>query len=71
MDNQVKHFIKKILTKEECRLQLVEPHNHCVNAAKHAIQMYKDAFVVVFATTDSNFPTAIVGQTHAASSKHP
>jgi hypothetical protein len=41
MDNQATKHIKKIITKEECKLQLVEPHNHCVNAAKWAIQTFK------------------------------
>jgi hypothetical protein len=34
MDNQATKYTKKFLTKEECKLQLVEPHNHRVNAAK-------------------------------------
>jgi hypothetical protein len=28
MDNQATKFIKKFLTEKECKLQLVEPHNH-------------------------------------------
>jgi hypothetical protein len=55
MDNQVTKFIKKNLTEEECTLQLVEPHNHCVNGAKRAIQTFKDAFIAAIATTDCNF----------------
>jgi hypothetical protein len=47
--------LKKILTDNECKLQLVEPHNHRVNAAERAIQTFKDAFIVALATTDSNF----------------
>jgi hypothetical protein len=34
MDSQATKFIKKFLTEEECKLQLVEPQNHRVNAAK-------------------------------------
>jgi hypothetical protein len=34
IDNQATKYIKNFLTKEECKLQLVEPHNHRVNAAK-------------------------------------
>jgi hypothetical protein len=34
MDNQAIKHIKKFLTKEQCKLQLVEPHNHRMNAAK-------------------------------------
>ena len=56
MDNQATKHIKQFLTENECRLQLVEPHNHRVNAAEHAIQTFKDAFIAALATTDSNFP---------------
>jgi len=35
MDNQATKYIKKFLTKKECDLQLVEPHNHRVNAARN------------------------------------
>ncbi len=33
----------------------LEPHNHHVNAAKCAIQIFKDAFIAALATTDCNF----------------
>jgi hypothetical protein len=56
MDNQATKYIKKFLTKKECNLQLVEPHNHHVNAAGWAIQTFKDAFIAALATTDREFP---------------
>ena len=56
MDNQATKYIKKILTKKECELQVVEPHNHRVNAAERAIQTFKDAFIATLATTDRDFP---------------
>ena len=56
MDNQATKYIKKFLTEKECKLQLVEPHNHRVNAAERAIQTFKDAFIATLATTDSEFP---------------
>ncbi len=56
MDNQATKYIKKFLTKKECDLQVVEPHNHRVNAAECAIQTFKDAFIAALATTDCNFP---------------
>ncbi len=56
MNNQATKYIKEFLTKEECRLQLVEPHNHWVNTAKWAIQTFKDAFISALATTDQDFP---------------
>jgi hypothetical protein len=56
MDNQATKHIEIILNKNKCKLQLVEPHNHRVNAAERAIQTFKDAFIAALATTDSNFP---------------
>jgi hypothetical protein len=56
MDNQATKHIKKFLTKEQCKLQLVKPHNHQMNAAKRAIQTWKDAFIAALATTDQDFP---------------
>jgi hypothetical protein len=44
------------LTKNDCKLQLMEPHNHCINAAERTIQMLKDAFIAALATIDSNSP---------------
>jgi hypothetical protein len=42
MDNQATKHIKQFLTDNECRLQLVEPHNHRVNTAERAIQTFKE-----------------------------
>ena len=56
MDNQATKYIKKFLTEKECDLQIVEPHNHRVNAAERAIQTFKDAFIAALATTDQDFP---------------
>ncbi len=55
MDNQATKHIKKFLTKEQCKLQQVEPHNHRMNAAKQAIQTWKDV-IAALATTDQDFP---------------
>jgi hypothetical protein len=56
MNNQATKHIKKICTDNECKLQLVEPHNHRMNAAECAIQTLKDAIIAALATTNSNFP---------------
>ena len=56
MDNQGTKHIKKYLTKNECKFQLVEPHNHRINTAEQANQTFKDAFISALAMTDSNFP---------------
>jgi hypothetical protein len=37
MDNQATKYIKQFLTQKGCKLQLVELHNHRVNAAEQAI----------------------------------
>ncbi len=63
MDNQATKYIKTFLTEEECKLQLVEPHYHRINAAECAIQMFKDAFIAALATTDSDFPLQLWGTT--------
>jgi hypothetical protein len=55
MDNQVTKHIKAFLMEQQCKLQLVEPHNHRMNAVDRAIQIFKDAFIAALATTDSKF----------------
>jgi hypothetical protein len=56
MDNQATKYIKKFLSEKECNFQLVEPHNHRVNAAEQAIQTFQDAFIAALATTHRDFP---------------
>jgi hypothetical protein len=56
MDNQATKHIKAFLMEQQCQLQHVKPHNHQLNAAKRAVQTFKDAFIAALATTDSNFP---------------
>ncbi len=56
MDNQATKYIKKFLTKEECKLQLMETHNHRINMAKRAILTFKDAFITALATIDLDPP---------------
>ncbi len=56
MDNQAKRHIKKYLTKNDCKLQVFEPHNHHMKATEQAIQMFKAAFIAALATKDSKFP---------------
>jgi hypothetical protein len=56
MDNQATKHIKKVSHQKGCQLQLVEPHNHRMNAAEQAIQTFKDAFIAALATTNNGFP---------------
>ena len=52
MDNQATRAIKEYLITQNCALQLVEPHNHRVNAAERAIQTFKNRFIGALGTTD-------------------
>jgi hypothetical protein len=65
MDNQATKYIKQFLTKKECKLQLVEPHNHRVNAAKCAIQTFKDV-----SNYQHQFPPPTVGQAYPPGTRH-
>ena len=62
MDNQATKHIKQYLSDNDCKLQLVEPHNHRVNVAERAIQIFKDAFIAALATTDVDFPLQLWGK---------
>ncbi len=62
MDNQATKHIKKFLTENDCKLQVVEPHNHRMNAAEQAIQTFKVAFIAALATADSDFPLQLWDQ---------
>jgi hypothetical protein len=56
MDNQATKVIKAYLTPQLVSLQLIDTHNHCINAAERAIQMFKNWFIGALGTTDANFP---------------
>ncbi len=53
--SEISNAINQLMANQS-KLQLVEPHNHRVNAAERAIQTFKDAFIAALAMTDSNFP---------------
>eukprot|EP00804_Cyclotella_cryptica_P020493 CCRYP_019412-RA/>CCRYP_019412-RA protein AED:0.05 eAED:-0.04 QI:0/0/0/1/0/0.5/2/0/1372 len=55
-DSQAAQSIKTYLTKEKTKWQFVEPNNHRVNAAEHAIQTYKNHFISGLCTTDKDWP---------------
>jgi hypothetical protein len=56
MDNQATKHIKAFLTEQQCKLQLLELHNHRMNATERAIQTLKDVFIAALATIDSKSP---------------
>jgi hypothetical protein len=55
MDNQATKVIKAYLTPQQVSLQLVKPHNHCVNAMERAIQTFKNQFISALGTTEADF----------------
>jgi hypothetical protein len=70
IDNQATKHIKASLTEQQCKLQLIEPHNHRMNTAERVIQTFKDAFIAALTTIGSKHTLAIMGQHHIASSGH-
>jgi hypothetical protein len=56
MKNQATKHIGQVLHKEECKLQLVELHNHRVSAVECAIQTFKDVFSAALVITNRDFP---------------
>jgi hypothetical protein len=56
MDNEASTAIKKLLTQRDTKFQLVEPHNHRVNAAERAIRTFKNHFIAGLCTVDKDFP---------------
>jgi hypothetical protein len=56
IDSQASKIIKQYLTPKQCDLMLAKPNNHHVNAAKGAIQTFKDHFVSALTTTNSKIP---------------
>jgi hypothetical protein len=52
MDNKCSAAVKKYIRSENINIQLVPPHNHCVNAAEHAITTFKEHFIAALVTMD-------------------
>ena len=59
IDNVASKAVRAYLEKEKVGIQLVEPHNHRVNAAERAVQTFKNLFISGLATCDENFPTIL------------
>jgi hypothetical protein len=55
LDNQATNHIIAFLMEQQCKLRLVELHNHRMNAAERAIQTFKDTFIAALATADCKF----------------
>ena len=54
MDNEYSKAIKNFIQKEKVDIQLVEPHNHRVNAAEPAVKATKYHTIAGLATVDIN-----------------
>jgi hypothetical protein len=61
LDNEASRAIKRAITRTGATYQLVEPHNHHVNAAERAIPTFKNHFIAGLCSTDSSFPVYISG----------
>ena len=56
MDNKCSKADENHIKKNTMKIQLVPPHNHCVNAAERAIGTFKEHFVAALATVDMLCP---------------
>jgi hypothetical protein len=56
MDNECSKAVHQYMNSENINIQLVEPHDHRVNAAERAIQTFKYHFIAGLATVDTDFP---------------
>lgn len=56
LDNECSRVVKSFIVSNKTGIQLVEPHNHRVNAAEVAIKAVKYHFLVHLATTDPTCP---------------
>jgi len=56
LDNEVSHAFQEYLHHEGVNFQLVPPHLHQCNAAKRAIHMFKNHFIVGLCSADKDFP---------------
>ena len=62
LDNECSKAIKKYIISQNTNIQLVEPHNHRVNAAETAVKTAKYHFISGLATIDVNAPLQLWDQ---------
>ena len=56
LDNECSRAVKNYITSQQTNIQLVEPHNHRVNAAEPAVKCVKYHTIASFATLDPDCP---------------
>ena len=59
IDNVATNAVKTYLESQKIKLQLVEPHNHRVNAAERAIQTFKNHTIAGLCICDNDFPSIL------------
>jgi hypothetical protein len=56
MDNECSKAVEQHIRSNKMEIQLVPPHNHCIDAAKCAISTFKEHFVAALATVNMLCP---------------
>jgi len=56
MDNECSNAVQQHITSKKQDIQLVEPHDHHVNAEERVIQTFKHHLIAGLATIYINFP---------------
>ena len=56
MENEASADVKRYITNANVNYQLVEPNNHCGNAAERAIRMFKNHFLAGISSVQPKFP---------------
>jgi hypothetical protein len=56
MDNECSKLLEKLIQANKMNIQLVPPHNHCINVPERAIATFKKHFVAALATVDMLCP---------------
>ncbi len=54
--------VQSFFKEQQMKIQIVEPHNHRVNAAERAIQKFKDHFIAGLCTVNKAFPIQLWDQ---------
>ncbi len=62
LDNECSRVLQTYIKKEDTRIQLVEPHNHRVNAAETAVKAAKYHIIAGLQTVDPECPPQLWGK---------
>ena len=63
INNVASNAVQAYLEAENVNMQLVDPHNHRVNAAERAIQTFKNHFNAGLSTCNASFPSLLWNKT--------